>query len=47
LYPLIADPDVAVPAPGSAEFAEMMAEFQSSTAAMRASSVLVDSRPLR
>jgi hypothetical protein len=44
---LIAEPDVAVPAPGTAEFDAIMAEFQASTAAMRASGVLVDSGPLQ
>jgi hypothetical protein len=44
---LIAEPDVAVPAPGSGEFEAMMAEFQASTAAMRAGGVLVDSGPLQ
>jgi hypothetical protein len=46
---LIAEPapDVEVPVPGSDEFAQMMAEFQSATAAMAESGVLVDSGPLR
>jgi hypothetical protein len=44
---LIAEPAVAVPVPGSAEFDAIMAEFQASTAAMRASGVLVDSGPLQ
>lgn len=44
---LIAEPDVAVPEPGSAEFDAIMAEFQAATAAMRASGVLVDSGPLQ
>jgi hypothetical protein len=44
---LIAEPDVPGPAPGTAEFAQMLAEFQSATAAMRASGVLVDSGPLQ
>lgn len=44
---LIAEPDVAVPEPGSAEFAGMLAEFQSSTAAMAENGVMVDSGPLQ
>lgn len=44
---LIAEPDMAVPEPGSAEFDAIMAEFQASTAAMRASGVLVNSGPLQ
>jgi len=44
---LIAEPDAAVPELGSAEFDAIMAEFAASTAALRASGVLVDSGPLQ
>ena len=44
---LIAEPGVDVPAPGTAEFAAIMSEFQSATAAMAATGVLVDSGPLQ
>ncbi len=44
---LIAEPGVAVPAPGSAEFTAMLAEFQSATAALHAQGVLVDTGPLQ
>jgi hypothetical protein len=46
---LIAEPEpgVEIPVPGSAEFARMLAEFQSATAAMADSGVLVDSGPLQ
>lgn len=44
---LIAEPDVAVPEPGSAEFADMLTEFQAATAAMAARGVLVDTGPLQ
>jgi hypothetical protein len=41
------DPDVANPRPGSAEFRQMMDDYQTATAAMAQSGVLVDSAPLR
>jgi hypothetical protein len=44
---LIAEPGVPGPVPGTAEFSDMLAEFQSSTAAMRQAGVLVDSGPLQ
>ena len=46
---LIAEPEpgVEIPVPGSGEFAQMLTEFQSATAAMAASGVLVDSGPLQ
>lgn len=44
---LIAEPDVAVPEPGPAEFADVLTELQSATAAMASAGVLVDSGPLQ
>lgn len=41
------EPGVEIPVPGSDEFAQMLTEFQSATAAMAASGVLVDSGPLQ
>ena len=43
---LVGEPDVPTPAPGSAEFMQMLADYQKATAAMAESGVLVDSGPL-
>jgi len=43
---LYGEPD-AGPAPGTAEFMEMLGDFQSATAAMADAGVLVDSSPLQ
>ena len=43
---LYGEPD-AGPAPGTPEFAEMLGEFQSATAAMAEAGVLLDSGPLQ
>ena len=44
---LIGEPDLAVPAPGTAEFAQMLSDYESATRAMAADGVLVDSGPLQ
>jgi hypothetical protein len=44
---LAGEPDVASPAPGSAEFQQMMDDYRAATAAMDESGVLVDSAPLQ
>jgi hypothetical protein len=44
---LVGEPDAAVPEPGSDEFTQMLADYQSATAAMAGSDVLVDSGPLQ
>jgi len=44
---LIGEPDVAGPAPGTAEFAKMLSDYESATRAMAADGVLVDSGPLQ
>jgi len=41
------NPDVPPPAPGSAEFSQMLDDYQSATAAMSEAGVLVDSAPLQ
>jgi hypothetical protein len=41
------DTDVANPAPGTAEFQQLMDDYQTATAAMADSGVLVDSAPLQ
>jgi hypothetical protein len=41
------DQDVTPPAPGSAEFSQLLDDYQSATAAMSAAGVLVDSAPLQ
>lgn len=43
---LVGAADSAGPVPGSAEFAQMLDDYQSATAAMQAAGVLVDSAPL-
>ena len=43
---LTGDPDSPGPEPGSAEFQQMMDDYQTATAAMAGSGVLVDSGPL-
>jgi hypothetical protein len=43
---LVSEPGVEVPAPGSAEFAQIMDDYRSATAAMADAGVLVDSAPL-
>ncbi|HEY3733016.1 MAG TPA: YciI family protein [Streptosporangiaceae bacterium] len=44
---LIGEPGVETPAPGSDEFSQMLSDYESATAAMAASGVLVDSGPLQ
>jgi hypothetical protein len=44
---LVGEPGMDVPVPGSAEFLQMLSDYQSATAAMAASGVLVDSGPLQ
>ncbi len=44
---LIGEPDMEVPAPGSAEFMQMLSDYESATRAMAADGVLVDSGPLQ
>jgi hypothetical protein len=44
---LAGEPAVAGPEPGSAEFRQMMDDYQTATAAMADSGVLVDSAPLQ
>jgi hypothetical protein len=44
---LIGEPDIAVPAPGTPEFAQMLSDYESATRAMAADGVLVDSGPLQ
>jgi len=41
------NPEVRPPAPGSAEFAEMLGDYQAATTAMSEAGVLVDSAPLQ
>ncbi len=43
---LIGEPGVPTPEPGSAEFTQMLADYQAATSAMAVSGVLVDSGPL-
>jgi hypothetical protein len=43
---LVGEPGVPAPEPGSTEFTQMLAEYQSATAAMAEHGVLVDSGPL-
>jgi hypothetical protein len=43
---LIGEPDISAPAPGTAEFAQVMTDFQTATSAMHEAGVLVDSGPL-
>jgi hypothetical protein len=43
---LIGEPGVRTPEPGSAEFMDMLADYQAATSAMAAAGVLVDSGPL-
>lgn len=40
-------PDVQPPAPGSAEFAQMLDDYQAATSAMSEAGVLIDSGPLQ
>jgi hypothetical protein len=44
---LVGEPDMAVPAPGTPEFARMLSDYESATQAMAADGVLVDSGPLQ
>ena len=44
---LIGEPDTEGPAPGTPEFTQMLADYQSATQAMAAAGVLVDSGPLQ
>ena len=44
---LVGEPDMAVPAPGTPEFAQMLSDYESATQAMAADGVLVDSGPLQ
>jgi hypothetical protein len=44
---LVGEPDMAGPVPGSPEFMQMLADYQSATEAMAAAGVLVDSGPLQ
>jgi hypothetical protein len=44
---LVGEPDMNDPAPGSAEFFQMLSDYQSATAAMADGGVLVDSGPLQ
>jgi hypothetical protein len=44
---LVGEPGMDDPAPGSAEFLQMLSDYQSATQAMAASGVLVDSSPLQ
>jgi hypothetical protein len=44
---LVGEPDLPQPVPGSAEFMQMLDDYQSATAAMAASGVLIDSSPLQ
>jgi hypothetical protein len=44
---LIGEPGVDTPAPGSAEFSQMLADYQSATVAMAEAGVLVNSGPLQ
>ncbi len=43
---LIGEPGVPTPDPGSAEFMQMLADYQAATAAMAENGVLIDSGPL-
>jgi hypothetical protein len=44
---LVGEPGLPQPVPGSAEFMQMLDDYQSATAAMAASGVLIDSSPLQ
>ena len=44
---LVGEPDMAVPAPGTPGFAQMLSDYESATRAMAADGVLVDSGPLQ
>jgi hypothetical protein len=44
---LVGEADTEAPAPGSAEFTQMLADYRSSTAAMAGAGVLADSGPLQ
>lgn len=44
---LIGEPDIDGPAPGSAEFMQMLADYQTATQAMTAAGVLLNSGPLQ
>ena len=44
---LTGEPDLPGPVPGSAEFAQMLEDYQSATAAMAAAGVLIDSCALQ
>ncbi len=44
---LVGEPGVVTPEPGSAEFRQMLDDYQAATAAMADSGVLVDSGPLQ
>jgi hypothetical protein len=44
---LIGEPGIEGPAPGTPEFMQMLADYQSATQAMAAAGVLVDSGPLQ
>jgi hypothetical protein len=44
---LIGEPDTEGPAPGTPEFMQMLADYQSATKAMAEAGVLVDSGPLQ
>ena len=44
---LIGEPDTAGPTPGTPEFMQMLADYQSATRAMAAAEVLIDSGPLQ
>ena len=44
---LVGEPDVETPVPGSPDFLQMLADYESATAAMAAGGVLVDSGPLQ
>jgi hypothetical protein len=43
---LIGEPDVAAPAPGTAEFARVMEDFQTAASAMHKAGVVISSGPL-
>ena len=44
---LIGEPDIESPVPGTPEFTQMLADFESATRALAADGVLVDSGPLQ
>lgn len=44
---LIGEPDTAGPVPGTPEFTQMLADYQSATQAMAAAGILIDSAPLQ